>query len=173
MKKAPLRKMRAPVVTQYHFTEMKNLEAIKRDGLWANEQGAEDGRHSLVGTSPSVVYLTAMPTLEATDAEMEVIQQDLAKDEPTLVSKRWLRVHDDVPMARFTVQLSSHDRKLKQYGKWPRANYHRRDDLPQRGHGASTYPTLRSRKTSAVQTASPGIVHLTRRHIPLIHILPW
>jgi hypothetical protein len=60
---------------------------------------------SLVVTGLSIVYLTATPTLEATDPEMEIVEQEREKDEPPIVSERWLRPHDDVPMARFTVHL--------------------------------------------------------------------
>jgi hypothetical protein len=58
MKKAPLRKVRVPVVTLYHFTELEKVEAIQRNGLLAYQQ---QGEGSPVGTGPSVVYLTATP----------------------------------------------------------------------------------------------------------------
>jgi hypothetical protein len=107
----------------YHFTGLKNVKAIKRKGLLAYRH--EDGYHSLVGDGPPVVYLTAIPTIETTDAETERMLQD----DPDIVSRRWLSAGNNEPLARFTIQLSSHDRKLKQYGKWLRANYHRIDGL--------------------------------------------
>ena len=48
----------------------------------------------------------------------------------SIVSKRWLMLHHGQPLARFTIRLPSHDRKLKLYGLWLRANYHRIDGLP-------------------------------------------
>ena len=111
----------------YHFTDLTNIWAIKRDGLWACPQGDAD-YHSLVGTGPSIVWLCNTPTLEISSAELEAYRQK-DPDKP-VVSKRWLRSQDGAPMARFTIELSSHGRKLQQYGRWLRANYHRRDDLP-------------------------------------------
>jgi hypothetical protein len=58
---------------------------------------------------------------------MEMYRQHFPEE---LVSKRWLRPQDSEPMAQFTIRLPSHDRKLKQYGQWHRANYHLIDGLP-------------------------------------------
>jgi hypothetical protein len=115
--------MRKPV-TLYHFTDMENVEAIQREGLLAYQH--EDGYHSLVGKGPPVVYLTAIPTIETTDAETE----RTLRDAPPVLSKRWFRAGHNKPIARFTIQLPSRDRKLKQYGTWLRANHHRIDGLP-------------------------------------------
>jgi hypothetical protein len=107
----------------YHFTPVENVETIKRDGLQASA-GIDD---DMVGSGTSIVYLCDTPTIEATDAEMEMYRQHFPEQ---LVSKRWLRPQDSEPMARFTIRLPSHDRKLKQYGQWHRANYHLIDGLP-------------------------------------------
>jgi hypothetical protein len=58
---------------------------------------------------------------------MEMYRQHFPEE---LVSKRWFRPQDSESMARFTIRLPSHDRKLKQYGHWHRANYHHIDGLP-------------------------------------------
>jgi hypothetical protein len=60
---------------------------------------------------------------------MEMYRQHFPEE---LVSKRWFRPQDSESMARFTIRLPSHDRKLKQYGHWHRANYHLIDGLPTR-----------------------------------------
>ena len=57
---------------------------------------------------------------------MEMYRQHFPEQ---LVSKRWFRPQDSGPMARFTIRLPPHDRKLKQYGHWHRANYHLIDGL--------------------------------------------
>ena len=75
-----------------------------------------------------VVYLTDKPTVEATDAELALVEQ--LPTRVTIVSKRWLQGQDNEPLARLTLRLPSHDRKLKQYGRWLRANHHRIDGLP-------------------------------------------
>jgi hypothetical protein len=107
----------------YHFTSVENVERIKRDGLRASA-GIDD---DMVGSDTSIVYLCDTPTLEATDAEMEMYRQHFPEQ---LVSKRWFRPQDSGPMARFKIRLPPHDRKLKQYGHWHRANYHLIDGLP-------------------------------------------
>ena len=111
----------------YHFTAMENVEAIQRDGLRASLQG-HDCSTILGACDKPAVYLTDIPTTENTDAEMRLYRH-LATQDP-IVSKRWLMLHYDQPLARFTIRLPSHDRKLKLYGLWLRANYHRIDGLP-------------------------------------------
>ena len=128
MRKAPLRKVRAPVVILYHFTAMENVEAIKRDGLWAYVQEGDADCPNFVGNGPSIVWLCNTPTLQISSAELKAYRQ-INPDEP-IVSKRWLDTDSAEPLARFTIRLSSLDRKLKQYGKWLRANYRRIDGLP-------------------------------------------
>ncbi|HET9537921.1 MAG TPA: hypothetical protein VFP43_21670 [Mesorhizobium sp.] len=88
----------------YHFTAMENVEAIQRDGLRALLQGSHDSSTILGTCDKPAVYLTDLPTTEM--------------------------FHHGLPMARFTIRLTSHDRKLKLYGLWLRANYHRIDGLP-------------------------------------------
>ena len=88
----------------YHFTAMENVEAIQRDGLRALLQGSHDSSTILGTCDKPAVYLTDIPTTKM--------------------------FHHGLPMARFTFRLPSHDRKLKLYGLWRRANYHRIDGLP-------------------------------------------
>ena len=98
----------------YHFTRMKNVEAIQRDGIeaWV-------GQHDhMVGSLNPVVWLCDTPTLEATDAEMKEMREGNPNE--IFVSKRWFQAHRSEPMARFTV-VPSHDRALKQYGQWHRS----------------------------------------------------
>ena len=72
------------------------VEAIQRDGLRAMLQGAHDNFTILGTCDKPAVYLTDIPTTEM--------------------------FHHGLPMARFTIRLPSHDRKLKLYGLWLRAN---------------------------------------------------
>ncbi len=111
----------------YHFTAMENVEAIQRDGLRASLQG-HDCSTILGACDKPAVYLTDIPTTENTDAEMRLYRHHATQD--FIVSKRWLMLHHGQPLARFTIRLPSHDRKLKLYGLWLRANYHRIDGLP-------------------------------------------
>ena len=112
----------------YHFTAMENVEAIQRDGLRALLQGSHDSSTILGTCDKPAVYLTDIPTTENTDAEMRLYRHHATQD--SIVSKRWLMLHHGQPLARFTIRLPSHDRKLKLYGLWLRANYHRIDGLP-------------------------------------------
>jgi hypothetical protein len=120
--------IREQAMILYHFTAMENVEAIQRDGLRASLQGSRDSSTILGTCDKPAVYLTDIPTTENTDAEMGLYRH-LATQNP-IVSKRWLMLHHDQSLVRFTIRLSSHDRKLQLYGLWLRANYHRIDGLP-------------------------------------------
>ena len=111
----------------YHFTPMENVDAVQREGLRALPQGTLDGSNILGNSDLSVVYLTDTPTSANTDGEREEFRQGFPAE--VIVSKRWLLFHTDQPLARFTIQLPSTDRKLKQYGRWHRFNRHRIDGL--------------------------------------------
>ena len=99
----------------YHFTAIKNLEAIKRDGLQA---WCSDDTAYMVGLLRPVVFLCDTPTAEATDWELAIFRERCP--EKPVRSKRWLGTYDSEPLARFTVRLSSDDRRLKKYGPWLR-----------------------------------------------------
>jgi hypothetical protein len=120
-------------VILYHFTPMARVEAIQREGLRAKPHGTLDGSTILGTFNKPAVYLTDKPTTAETDAGIELYRMELNRHLPTevtIVSKRWLQSQDNEPLARFTLRLPSHDRKLKQYGRWLRANHHRIDGLP-------------------------------------------
>ena len=110
----------------YHFTRMENVEAIQRESLRARSQATLDGSTILGTFYKPAVYLTDQPT-ENTDAENACFQQQAPHP---IVGKRWLLFDTDEPLAGFTIRLPSHDRNLKQYEQWLRANYHRVDGLP-------------------------------------------
>ena len=118
---------RERVVTLYHFTLLEHVEAIQRDGLRALLQRPEPGGF-LGCTSMPVVHLTSTPTSANTDDEHAAFQQ--FEPDETIVSRRWLFFHSNEPLARFTICLPPHDRKLQQYGQWYRANRRRIDGLP-------------------------------------------
>jgi len=99
----------------YHFTGIKNVEAIKRDGL---QSWCSDDSTSMVGLLRPVVFLCNTPTAEETDWERAIVRER-CPDLPIL-NKRWLGSESNDPLARFTVRLSSSDRKLKKYGPWLR-----------------------------------------------------
>jgi hypothetical protein len=97
----------------YHFTPIKNLEAIRRDGLqaWCSSD-------HMAGLLRRVVWLCDTPTVEFADWELAIFKERCP--EKTVRSKRWLGTYDSDPLARLTVRLSSDDRKLKKYGPWLR-----------------------------------------------------
>ena len=105
----------------YHFTKLVNVERIKREGLWAAPQfkdEEEEGVCFVGGSGLSVIYLCTTPTAVATADELEIFRQ---RGLP-VVTARWAAAGHDEPLARLTLRLPSHDRKLKQYGRWFRAN---------------------------------------------------
>jgi hypothetical protein len=120
--------VREQAMILYHFTPMDRVEAIKRDGLRAKLQAMLNSSTMLGTYYKPAVYLTDKPTTAETATGMELYRQ-LSTEVP-IASKRWLRFDTDEPLARFTIRLPSHDRKLKQYGPWLRANYYRIDGLP-------------------------------------------
>jgi hypothetical protein len=99
----------------YHFTFIKNVESIKRDGL---QRYISADSASMVGLLCPVVFLCDTPTSETTDCELAIFRER-CPDLPIL-NKRWLGYRTNEPLARFTVRLSSSDRKLKKYGPWLR-----------------------------------------------------
>jgi hypothetical protein len=143
-------------VILYHFTQMARVEAIQREGLRAKPQGTLD-RSTILGTfNKPLVYLIDKPKVEITDAELALFHQ--LPTAVTIVSKRWLQGKDNEPLARLTLRLPSHDRRLKQYGRWLRANYHRIDGLQtpmttiyscgvRRPNGGSTLGTSHRRRS--------------------------
>jgi hypothetical protein len=72
----------------------------------------------MVGLLRPVVFLCNTPTAEETDWERAIVRER-CPDLPIL-NKRWLGSESNDPLARFTVRLSSSDRKLKKYGPWLR-----------------------------------------------------
>ena len=107
-------------VILYHFTELKNVEAIKREGLRAAPQKDIEGVMSFVGGGDlPVVFLCDTPTSAVTDLELEEFRRDCPEDD--IVSKRWMLAVTNEPLARFTVRLPLHDRSAARIDRtWSR-----------------------------------------------------
>ncbi len=95
----------------YHFTNVTNVAAIKANGLWPS-----DDEHQMVG-GKRVVWLTELPDTRITEAESAKVFARTGEH-----ARQWLKFGDKVPLARLTVRIGTHDRKLVQYLPWLRKN---------------------------------------------------
>jgi hypothetical protein len=65
----------------YHFTGIKNVEAIKRDGL---QSWCSDDSTSMVGLLRPVVFLCNTPTAEETDWERAIVRERCSHSQQAL-----------------------------------------------------------------------------------------
>ena len=112
----------------YHFTRLKNVAAIKKHGLLPHGSDAapSPATKGMAG-GRRVVWLCTSPTSRSTALERRLLATRCGV---YCVTNRFLHPGSHAGLARFKVDVSMHDRKLKTYGPWLRRNQHRSFDSP-------------------------------------------